>query len=163
MPRVPFESLPDEARVWVFGSDRPLKPAEAQQLLDEVDRFLERWAAHGAPLHAARDWREDHFLTIAVDSRYENASGCSIDGLYRGLRALESAIGAHLLGGGRIHYRSPAGKVVAATRDDVERLASSGALARDTRVFDTTVTNLGDWRRRFETTVGESWYAELVG
>jgi hypothetical protein len=163
MPIVPFESLPDSARVWVFGSDRPVPAPAAEQLLAEVDRFLDRWAAHGAPLHAARDWRDDHFLTIAVDTRYENASGCSIDGLYRGLRSLEPLIGASLLGGGRIHYRSPGGAVVAATRDDVEELAASGALARDTRVFDTTVTTLGDWRRRFETTVGESWYAQLVG
>jgi hypothetical protein len=163
MPIVPFESLPDSARIWVFGSDRPLPPQAATRLLAEVDRFLAGWAAHGAPLHAGRDWREDHFLTIAVDPRYENASGCSIDVLYRGLRALEPAIGASLLGGGRIHYRTPGGDVAAATRDDIEELAASGALARDTRVFDTTLTSLGDWRRRFETTVGESWYAQLVG
>jgi len=27
MPLVPFETLPDAARVWVFGSDRPLSEA----------------------------------------------------------------------------------------------------------------------------------------
>ena len=162
MPHVPFESLPDDARVWVFGSDRTLAEPESQPLLSAVDQFVERWAAHGTPLHASRDWREGRFLTIAVDQRQAGASGCSIDGLFRTLQGLEPKLGASLVGGGRIYYRAADGRVASVPRDEVESLGEQGVIGRDTPVFDPTVTTLGDWRKRFETTAGASWHAQLL-
>jgi len=53
MPIVPFETLPDASRVWVFGSGRALSGADADRLLGEVDRFLAQWKAHGVPLTCA--------------------------------------------------------------------------------------------------------------
>ena len=55
MPLVPFESVPDDARVWVFGSDSPLDPPGARRLLADVDAYLAQWNAHGSPLTCARD------------------------------------------------------------------------------------------------------------
>ena len=50
MPIVPFETLPDSARIWVFASDRPLLGATADTLLAAVDQFLADWSP--APLRA---------------------------------------------------------------------------------------------------------------
>src|SRR5437764_6578586 len=104
MPIVPFDSLPDASRVWIFGSDRALTGADADRLLAEVDRFLAQWKAHGVPLTCAREWRDQHLLTIGVDSTQESASGCSIDGLFRVLQTLERALSARLVAGGRVFY-----------------------------------------------------------
>src|SRR5437773_5945066 len=121
MPIVPFDSLPDSARVWVFGSDRPIPGAPADSLLAAVDQFLSEWKAHGVPLRSGRDWREDRFLAIGVDVTQENASGCSIDGLFRTLQVLEREIGARLVGGGRVFYRT-AGRTEVSSRDAFEAL-----------------------------------------
>jgi hypothetical protein len=100
MPVVSFDSLPANARVWVFASDRPLRGEDSRALLAEVDRFLDEWKAHGSPLRSAREWRNDRFLAIGIDPTVEQASGCSIDGLFRGLQALESSLGTRLVAGG---------------------------------------------------------------
>src|SRR5437868_14075777 len=84
-----FEELPDNARVWVYGADRRVDGNAGKTLLNEVDNYLTNWKAHGMPLTAARDWRENRFLTIAVDQNQAGASGCSIDGLFRTLKSLE--------------------------------------------------------------------------
>src|SRR5947208_14538868 len=97
MPIVPFETLPDASRVWIFGSDRALSGADADRLLSEVDRFLAQWKAHGVPLACASDWRDEHLLTIAVDSTVETASGCSTDALFRVLLAILTPLGARLV------------------------------------------------------------------
>ena len=128
MPQVPFESLPDDARVWVFGSDRSITDTESGPLLAAVDQFIDRWAAHGTPLSASRDWREGRFLTIAVDQRQAGASGCSIDGLFRTLQGLESTVGASIVGAGRIYYRDGNGTVQSVPRDEVEALGEQGAI-----------------------------------
>src|SRR5687768_18562363 len=162
MPRVDFDSLPDSARVWVYGSDRELGEGGEKQLLSTVDSFLDQWKAHGTPLSSSRDWREGRFLTIAVDQRQAGASGCSIDGLFRTLQGLEPTLGASLVGGGRIYYRAGDGTVASAARDEVETLGEQGVIGRDPTVFDPSVTTLGDWRKRFETTAGSSWHAQLL-
>ena len=97
MPSVPFDTLPDDARLWVFASAEPLGAEQSARLLQEVDAFLATWAAHGDPLRAARDWRDDRFLAVGVDQSTAGASGCSIDGLFRRLQALEPALGTTLL------------------------------------------------------------------
>ena len=163
MPRVPFETLPGSSRVWVFASSHPLSDAGAQQLLDEVDRYLDAWTAHGVPLRSARDWREHRFLTIAVDEAATGASGCSIDGLYRTLQALERSLGTSLVAGGRVFYRDASGSVVSTTRDAFAELGATGDVGKSTRVFDPSVTTLDDWRERFELDAEQSWHAGVLG
>jgi hypothetical protein len=162
MPFVSFETLPDSSRIWVFGSDRPLIAEESRRLLAETDRFLEGWAAHGTPLKASREWTDERFLTIAVDQSTAGASGCSIDGLFRTLSALGSGIGANLVGSGRVFYRDTDGAVQSVSRDRFTELASSGEITPATRVFDTTLQTLGDWRNQFERSVSDSWHAQLL-
>lgn len=162
MPTVALDALPDLARVWVFAADRPVRGAEAERLLAEVDRYLAGWKAHGHPLTCARDWRDDHFLAVGVDQSEAHATGCSIDGLFRSLRALEPHIGASLVGGGRVLYRGADGVVRSVTRDEFGALAARGEVGPDTTVFDPTVQTLGEWFARFETTAGQSWHAQLL-
>src|SRR5947207_9383899 len=155
MPIVPFNSLPDSARVWVFASDQELSGAAADTLLAAVDQFLSQWRAHGMPLSCAREWREDRFLAIGVDVEAEHASGCSIDGLFRTLQQLERTIGSRLVGGGRVFYRTRAG-IETATRDEFAERVREGAVARETPVFDTSLTGAGDWRQKFERPAGQT-------
>jgi hypothetical protein len=156
MPIVPFEKLPDSARVWVFASDRTLDGAPADTLLASVDRFLSQWKAHGSPLTCARDWRADQFLAVGVDVNAENASGCSIDGLFRTLQELERELGARLVGGGRVFYRDASG-IQLATRQELMTRIASGAVSKDTAMFDTSLTDAESWRTKFELPAAESW------
>lgn len=154
---VEFGDLPRDARVWVFASDRPLRGGDATILLDEVDRFLSQWKAHGAPLRSAREWRDDRFLVIGVDPAAEQASGCSIDGLFRGLQALEQSLSTRLVGGGRIFYRGGNGNPELVSRADAARV-----LSQDTIVFDTSITDAASYRARFERPARDTWVAALL-
>jgi hypothetical protein len=87
--RIPFAEMPPHARLWIFAAERPLSGSEQKALLAVVDDFLQQWAAHGAPLAAARDLRYARFLFVAVDESNAGASGCSIDAMTRVLAALE--------------------------------------------------------------------------
>ncbi len=162
MPLTDFDTLPDDARVWAFGADAPLDEVDAPRLLAEVDAFLMTWAAHGQPLTCARRWRDDRFLLIGVDERASNASGCSIDGLFRVFKQVEPAIGTSLLPAGRVFFRDAGGLVHALARDEFTQLAAQGAVDATTPVFDLTVTTMGDYRARFEGAAGDRWTATLL-
>ena len=48
MPCLPFDAMPDTARLWIFPATRPLSAPEAERVLAETDAFIAGWAAHGA-------------------------------------------------------------------------------------------------------------------
>ena len=163
MPRVSFDTLPDDARVWVFGAADEISGTRSGQLLGAVDDFLAQWNAHGSPLVCGREWRDGRFLAIGVDQSTAGASGCSIDGLFRTLARLEPELGTTMLGGGRVYYRDADGRVSVATRAAFNALAGDGHVGPDTPVFDTSITTAAAWRERFERPVRESWHAQLIG
>lgn len=163
MPVVPFENLPDASRVWVFGSDRPLSEEGTTTLLKGVDEHLTEWKAHGEPLTVGSQLRDNRFLVVAVDQSTAGASGCSIDGLFRVLKGLETKVGASLVGGGRVFYRDSTAAVQSTSRDQIPALVSSGAITKDTVVFNTSLTDLGAFRSGFEKRAKESWIAPMMG
>lgn len=162
MPIVPFESLPDSARLWVFASDRELTGDAEAAVLGAVDDFLAAWKAHGVPLVCGRDWRDHRFLAIGVDVNAENASGCSIDGLFRALQHLERGIDSRLVGGGRVFYRTANG-IETTSRDQFVEQVKRGDVPKTTPVFDTGVSAASTWRTRFEQPAGSGWAAKYFG
>jgi hypothetical protein len=157
-----FEELPDTARVWVYGVDREIDGNSQATLLSEVEAYLRDWTAHGIPLSAARDWRENRFLTIAVDQEQAGASGCSIDGLFRTLKGLEQRIGAGIVTSGLIFFRGRDGVIRSVSRDEFAELGVAGEVDGDTEVFDLSVITLGEWRARFTSRAADSWHASLL-
>lgn len=162
MPLAQIEDLPNSARTWVFGADSNLDEGATDLLLREVDLFLSQWHAHGAPLTAARDWRDGRFLTVAVDQSTAGASGCSIDGLFRSLKAMEPRLGASLVTSGLVFYRDKKGAIESVNRERFTALSTGGKVNSKTRVFDPTVTTLGEWRARFELDAAHSWHSGLL-
>jgi hypothetical protein len=158
-----FDRLPDSARLWIFGVSRPLEDREEALLLGRVDAFIAQWAAHGHPLAAARDWREGRFLMVAVDDRVTAPSGCSTDALIRALRHLESDLDVELVGNAPVWYRDADGLPVRVSRPGFRDLARQGGIDLDTRVFDLSLTRLGDLRDgRFEGPARGHWHRRLV-
>lgn len=162
MPLVSFDALPPDARVWIFGSSRQLTDAEQASLLEEVDVWLSQWKAHGAPLTCGRTLLDAQFLAIGVDQHAAGASGCSIDALYRTLGQLERTLQATLVAGGRVFWRGADGRVRSGTRQDFTGAAARGEVTPTTRVFDTTVSDVGQLARSFERRAAESWHAQLL-
>lgn len=161
MPRVPFDALPDHGRLWVFPMSRPLSGDERSTLLDEVDAFLERWAAHGAPLRSARELVEDRFLLVGVDVDAEAPSGCSIDALVNNLVGIARERGFTLTDHGPVRYRD-GDEIREASRNAFRDLARDGSLGPDVRVFDTTLTRVGLLRSGgLERPARDSWHGKV--
>jgi hypothetical protein len=158
MPHVPFETLPDHGRLWVFPASRALNVEEIATLTQEVDDFLATWRAHGAPLRAGRDIVEERFLFVGVDVDAESPSGCSIDALVNRLRALGTARGLSLIDHAAVLWRD-GGEIRSASRAEFRALAARGAVGPDTPVFDTSLTRVDEARSgALERPASETWH-----
>jgi len=159
VPRIPFDALPDDARLWIFGVGEALSPEKEALLLDDVDEFLASWNAHGRPLACARDWRHGRFLLVGVDERTAPPSGCSIDAIVHLLKDLEGRLGVSIVDNSRVWYRVD-DEVRRASRPEFSSLARSGEVGLETRVFDGSLTRVGELRsNRWEIPAREAWHA----
>jgi len=140
MPRVDINSLPDSSKTWLFGISPSLNETQSGQLLQQVDQFLDAWAAHDNPVTSGRALLENSFLAIAVDERSET-SGCSIDRMFGLLRQFERELGVSILDANRVFVRHADGRVEALSRTDFR-----GRGDLHTTVFDTTAERLADIR-----------------
>ncbi len=158
MPRIDFDRLPDDARLWIFAADRDLTAVEQDRLLAEVDAFISQWTAHGLPLQAARDMRYRRFLFIGVDERAAGVSGCSVDALVRQMKGLEQELGVELVNHGPILFRLNE-TIDRVTRERFAELAVMGTVTPETTVFDNTLRRVGELRSgRWETRAGNAWH-----
>ena len=160
MRTVRLEDFPGSARIWVFGADRELGAAEAEELLVAVDDFLRGWTAHGVPLQAARSWRYGRFLIVGVNTETAPPSGCSVDALVRVLQGVEDRLGARFLGNEAVWYRDDSGAVRSASRPEFRTLAREGGVTPQSVVFDNSITALAQLRAgRWEGPASERWHA----
>ena len=90
---VPFDQLPDSARVWVFQADSLLNTEQQQFLASAANTFLSQWQAHGQELTTSYTILHNYFFIISVDESLSGASGCSIDKLTQFVIAAGSHMG----------------------------------------------------------------------
>ncbi|HET7436473.1 MAG TPA: hypothetical protein VFN10_17310 [Thermoanaerobaculia bacterium] len=153
--RIDIQRLSNDAHVWVFGISPALDETKSRILLQQVDAFLDNWAAHGVPITGARELLYGSFLVIAADEHREK-SGCSIDRMFGTLRNLERELGVTILDSNRIFFRD--GDVRAVARHEFPQ---RGTL--DTPVFDTTAERLGEIRSgSWERLARDSWHSRLL-
>jgi hypothetical protein len=158
MPRIPFDRLPSDARLWIFAAERPLSPDESRGVLAETDAFIDQWTAHGVPLAAGRDLRYNQFLLVGVDERAAGVSGCSVDALVRRMQQLESILRVELVNNAPVLYRE-GDSIERVSRERFAELAASGTVGPGTRVFDNTLTRVGDLLAgKWEVKAGDSWH-----
>jgi hypothetical protein len=158
MPLTDINTLPDDARIWIFGISPSLNAGQRGAVETTIDPFLEKWSAHSEPITSGRTIVDDSFLIVAVDKQSET-SGCSIDRMFGLLRQLEQRFGVQILDANRIFVRHGDGHVDSVTRAEFRERGD-----RHTVVFDTLAERLGDIRHgSWEKNAEDSWHAQLLG
>ncbi len=159
MPLIPFDELPDRARLWTFAAARRLNDQEAGRLLAATEEFLTGWAAHRVPLATAGECRFNRFLFVAVDEAAAGASGCSIDALLRFIREMEELLEVKFTDHGSVWFRASGGAIECVSREEFTQLVDEGAVGPDTVVFDNTIQTTGALRDgRWEVPARRSWH-----
>ncbi len=159
MALIPFESLPDTARLFSFNSDRLLTSDETQSLRMAIEGFLSEWTAHRRELQVGYELRYERFVLIGVDESLRLPSGCSVDALHGALKRIGEKFGVELVDSPEITYRN-GDHVEAVTRNEFEHLAEAGEVTGTTVVFDRMAPSVGDVRHgTWERPARDSWHA----
>lgn len=158
---VPFTSLPNSARVWIYQSSREFSVDEKQQLHTILDEFLTQWTAHGAHLHAGYDLPYNRFIILGLDEAEQNATGCSIDASVGLIQQLEQKFGIDLLDKMNVTFRQKDSLEYMPLKD-FRKLAKTKAITSQTIVFNNLVVNKGEYESHWEVPAAQSWHARFI-
>ena len=155
-----IEKLPDDARVWVYQTDRALSSDEASKLNAVMIDFVSQWQAHGTDLAAGFELRDERWLILAVDEKDQNASGCSIDASVKVIKALGEALGVDFFNRQLIIWKD-GDALVTDRMHDFWAKRKAHIVSDDTVVFNTLAKDVGELRRSWQQRFAESRHAEM--
>lgn len=158
---VPFENLPDSARVWVYQANRSFTQEELEEIRARLDEFLTQWTVHGSELKAGYDIKYKRFITIGLDQQINPASGCSIDASVAFIQQLEKDYNVDLLDKMNVSYKQ--GEFVAyKTLTDFRKMAKNKSVSPNTIVFNNLVNNKAEYLSNWEVPASESWHNRFL-
>jgi hypothetical protein len=153
---LPFDQMPDYARVWVYQADHKLSSGDEQLVRDRMKSFCESWNTHGNLMPTSFELIESQILILAVDESKLGASGCSIDSSVRTLRELESILHINLTDQGKVSLRKPSGEMNVISALGVKSKVTSGEIDFETEVINPMIRVKSDLQNLWQP-VRNSW------
>lgn len=138
---IPFEQLPQHARVWVYPLNRDLKAEESNFISSRLKAFVESWKAHGHDLRASYQIAYNRFIILAADDQYHAPSGCSIDSSVHAVAHILQSAGLQLADRGQVFFLIN-NTIHGVAVDRLRKSLEEGKWNAGTLVFDTSVTKL---------------------
>lgn len=158
---VPFETLPSDARLWIFQAERKFTPTDVTIIDEHLQLFTNRWAAHGLPLEASFKVLEDRFIVLAVNQGFHHASGCSIDDSTRTLKEIGNLIGQDLLKRDLVSFHL-GDKIETVKLSALKDLFKKGLWNENTLTFNTLVADKGALERDWLIPARNSWLKRYI-
>lgn len=156
---VGIEKIPDDARVWVYQSNREFTTEEEDQITILTKEFLNSWTAHNQELKASFEIRYHIFLILMIDGKHALASGCSIDKSIHFIQNIEKQFSISLLDR-QIFALKEDGKINLMKRKDFEKMIEK-EITLETIVFNNLVQTKQELNSKWEIPIRESWHAGI--
>jgi hypothetical protein len=153
-----LNNLADNARIWIYQSNRRLTPSEITAITEKAQAFTQSWSSHSRKVDSAAAVLFDKFLIIAANEEQFNVSGCGIDSSVHFVKALGQEYGIDFFDRFNIAYKIGE-EVMIAPRKAFEQLVESGAVNEDTIVFNNMVTTKKDLLQGWMVPMKNSWHA----
>ena len=158
-----FAGLSDDARLWIFQSERKLEPHEINMISNHLSQFVENWTSHNRELLAQSAVVLDHFVLIALDeSRSSSASGCSIDNMTHQIQSLGAHLGLNLMDRTTFYFLKEGEVIEGIVMNDVAEAYRAGKINDSSRVFNSLIKSKSDLDDGWLIPLGESWHKRFV-
>lgn len=158
---IPFDSLPDHARLWIYQANRPVTNSEKNIISDALLAFTQQWLVHGEPMMASYAIYHDQFLILAADEGYNAASGCSIDGSVRALKTLGEQLHIDFFDRGTVAFKKE-NQLVLIPVASLKNAGKEGIWSEDTLTFNNLVATKGDFETGWIVRAGDTWLKRYI-
>lgn len=158
---VTYKELSPNSKVWVYQSSRSFTATEAIEIQEQVNNFVQHWAAHGKGLRAFGKVYYQQFVVLVVEESTAKASGCSIDSSVHFLKSLGQKYKTTFFDRLLIAFWK-GDKVITTTRLGFQELIAKGEVTDETIVFNNMVQTKADLESSWQIPLSASWHKQLV-
>ncbi|MFM1889112.1 MAG: hypothetical protein RL501_1399 [Bacteroidota bacterium] len=157
---VPFETLPEDARIWIYQSNRSLSEAEQSSISAALAEFLDQWKAHGQDLVSGFQIPYNRFIVIGLDTEQAAASGCSIDAQVHLIQSLEKQYDITLLDRMNVSFKSGA-FIAYKPLKEFKKMVKDKSVTGETIVFNNLVNTKIELETAWEVPAKDSWHKHM--
>lgn len=157
---VPFDTLPEDSRIWIYQSNRKFSDEEFSAIEKDLQDFLKDWAAHGTSLESSYLLKYNRFIIIAVNQEVQAATGCSIDSSVEFIQGLEKKYEVDLLDKMNVTFKQ--GEHIAhKPLIDFKKMVKDKSVTANTIVFNNLVNSIQEFNESWEVLAEDSWHSRF--
>ena len=156
-----YINYPDNAKAWVYQSDRHFDEDELAFLQVELDDFTSEWESHGKMLTATTEVFYNLFVVFFVNEEGDTMCGRAQDASVNFMKKLEEKLELSFLD--RMVQSYKKGENVEVVRmADYEALIKNKQIDENTIVYNNMVTTKVDFDNHREVPLKNSWHKQLI-
>ncbi|MDX8554039.1 ABC transporter ATPase [Tenacibaculum sp. 1B UA] len=155
-----YKKLPQNARIWVYQSDREFTQEEIEFISAKALLFIDNWTRHGDDLKGSFTIKYNQFLILAVDEGFNNVSGCSIDASVRFIKELEKELELDLMNKMNVSFKD-GDNINIVKLPEFQNFVKEKKIIAETIVFNNMVNTKEDFETKWEVPANQSWHARF--
>ncbi|CAM1346027.1 ABC transporter ATPase [Tenacibaculum crassostreae] len=157
---VDFNTLSEEAKVWVYPSNRKFYPQEIDDLNEKLKDFVDAWKSNDENFKASFELKYNRFIVFAAEEDVQ-LTNADIDAQVAFVLQLQQEYEVELLDKMNVCFKQ--GEFI--QYKDVKEfktLLKKKSVSAKTLVFDNLVQTKGELENYWEVPITESWYSRFL-
>lgn len=154
-----YSSLPDDAKVWVFPSQKKLYANEIESIEKKMSAFILEWESKNEDLQAAFTIKYNRFIVLFAETETTISTKTTND-LISFIIQLQLELETELMDkmnacfkqGQYVQYKD---------LKDFKKLIKDKGVNKNTIVFDNTIATKLEFDEYWEVPASESWYGNM--
>jgi hypothetical protein len=158
---VDYNSIPEDAKVWIYPSNRKFYPNEIEEIEEKVKIFLQTWKPDDENFKTSYKFLYNRFIILFADDKNLTLKNTDIDTSVSFILELQNDYKVELLDKMNVCFKQ--GEFVQyKDLKDFKKLLKNKAVTAKTIVFDNLITTKQDFDTFWEVAIEESWYRRFL-
>ena len=158
---VPFESLSEAAKVWVYPASRKFYTNEIAQVEEKIKNFISQWKVNDTNFKASYQFLYNRFVIISAEDSEAPLTNADLDQVVGFILQLQSEYDVELLDRMNVCFKQ--GEFVQ-YKDikEFKKLLKNKSVSNKTVVFDNLIQTKEELAHFWEVPITESWYNRFL-
>jgi hypothetical protein len=154
---VDYKSISDDAKVWIYPSNRKFYPQEIDEIEQKIKTFVENWKSVDENFKVSYRFLYNRFIILVADDSETSLTNADIDASVSFILQLQETYKVELLDKMNACFKQ--GEYVQYKElKDFKKLLKNKAVTAKTIIFDNLVNNKEDLESFWEIAIEDSWY-----
>lgn len=158
---VPFESLSESAKTWVYPASRKFYKNELEKIESKINAFISNWKKEDSEFKASYQFLYDRFIIILAEDQEGKLTNQDLDQVVGFILQIQADYDLELLDRMNVCFKQ--GEFVQYKEiKEFKKLLKNKSVSNKTIVFDNLIQTKEELEHFWEVPITESWYNRFL-